>query len=445
MKNRSLRIWNAVAGMLLTLAGLGSMAPGIAIAQDGEAPVFIVLDAEGPITPPLRSYILRGLEEADRLNAEAVIMRLDTPGGSVAVMEEIVKDIQSSDVPVIVYVSPPGAQAASAGLFVTLAAHASAMAPGTVIGASSVINADGSDLDTTSRRKAEEVLTAQARSLADRRGAEAVELAEAAVTDARAVNANEALEAGLVDFLAQDTPSLLAQLDGLALTINGQEKRIETRGAVLRPLAVNFVEQFFMLIADPFIVGLLLTMGTLALYVEIRTPGVGVGGVLGVISIALAMYGLGILPFNVLGLAFLAVGIALFIAELFTPTFGALIAGGIVCMAVGIIVLFNVEGIEEFGGLSVPAVIAQSIILGAIFMVFSYFAVKAQRSRVKTGKEGLIGQVGRVLQDLEPNGTVLVAGEHWQAQAEAQQSIPLHSEIEVVAVDGMRLKVKPRQ
>ncbi len=428
-----------VAGLL---AGFLLAAPSVDAAQSG-APEVVVLEAAGPVAPALAEYIRRGLAEADSRNAEAVVLMLDTPGGSVTVTSTIVQDIQASDVPVIVYVGPRGAKAASAGLIVTLAGHAAAMAPGTAIGATSPIGAGGEDLPETAFRKEVEFLSAQARSLAERRGDEAIQIAEQAVTDARAVSATEALSANLIDFIAEDVGDLLAQADGLTVEVNGRERTLNTADAVEIPLPMSPLERVLLVLTDPNVVFLLLSIGPVAILVEIRSPGGWFAGVFGTTCLGLALYGLGVMPVNWLGIIFVLMAFVLFVLEIKAPVHGALAATGVVSLAAGAIILFNQPAVAPFGELSIPLVIVWSLLMGGLFVFLMTMAIRAQHRRPTTGYPGLIGQIGRVTQSLDPTGMVQVFGERWQAQSVGDAFIPVGAQVEVVEAGHMRLIVRP--
>lgn len=432
-------------GRLLAVVLLSAMAAfsGLSVAHaEPSSGEIVVLEASGPVVPPLAGYIARGLEDADLRNAEAVVLVLDTPGGNVGVTNQIVQNIQTSDVPVVVFVGPRGALAGSAGLLITLAGHASAMAPGTAIGASSPVDGSGGDLPTTIEQKQKEILSAQARSLAERRGEAAKQIASEAVTDARAVSASEALEAGLVDFVAENVDDVLRQIDGMTVEVNGRERTLHTADVTEVGVAMNRLESLLMLLTNPNIVSILLSIGTLAIIVEIRTPGGWVSGALGVTCVGLALYGLGVLPVNWLGIVFIIMAFVLFILEVQTATTGALAAAGVISLAAGTIILFSQPEMAPFGRISIPLVIGQSIFIGAIFAFVLTFALRAQRLQPTTGYEGLVGQTGRVTQTLDPVGMVQVWGERWRAEAVDGAVIPSGREIEVVEAGKMRLRVR---
>ncbi len=435
------QVARVVKVVVVALTVLGGARSPVQAQGDGSLE-FVVLEATGTVVPPFGSYISRGIAEADSRDAEAVILVLDTPGGSVGVTLDIIQDIRTSDVPVIVFVGPRGAKAASAGLLITLAGHAAAMAPDTAIGATSPVGPQGENLDSTSQQKAEQYLSAQARSLAERRGRDAIEIATEAVTEARAVSASEALEAHLVDFVAEDVGDLLEQLDGYQLEVNGRMQTLSTQGATLYYIPMNQLERVLMLLTDPNIVFILMSIGTTAIIVEIRTPGGWAAGTIGVICVGLALYGLGVMPVNWLGIVFVILAFVLFVLEIKAPTHGALTAAGIASLAAGGIILFSQPEIAPFGTLSIPLVVGQSVFLGALFFFLVVMALRAQRLRPTTGYQGLVGQIGRVTQDIDPIGMVQVFGERWRAVAVDQQPIPAGSEVEVVEAEKMRLRVR---
>lgn len=432
--------------LLAVMVGIGlltSSQPHSVYAQDN-SPEIVVLEATGVVAPPLQGYIKRGLDEADERNAEALILVLDTPGGSVDTTLEIIQDIRASDVPVIVFVGPRGAGAASAGLLITLAGHGAAMAPETAIGATSPINIDGSDIESTAEEKAKEFLSAEARSLAERRGEEAVEIANAAVYDAKAVSNSEALEAGLIDFVVEDVDELLTKLDGFEVEVSGRTRTLNTENTSRTLIAMNALESFLLFVTHPNVSAILLMIGPIFIIMEVRSPGGWALGAIGVVSLGLAFYGLGVMPVNWLGIVFVGLALVLFILEISAPTHGILTATGAASLAVGAIILFNQPEIAPFGQLSIPLVIAQSVLIGGIFFAFMVVALRAQNRQPITGREGLIGQIGRVTQDLNPTGMVLVWGERWKAESLGGENIPVNSEVEIVEAERMRLRVRPK-
>jgi len=404
---------------------------------------MLVLTADGPITPAMAQYLSRGIKIAERQGAEAVIFQLNTPGGSVDTMTEMEQMILASKVPVIVYVAPAGAMAASAGTIITLAGHASSMAPQTMIGAASPVGGQGEDLGTTEEAKVKNATAAAARSLTERRGPAAVALAEDTIQNASAASANEALQAGLIDFISVDLNQLRNQLDGFTVTVAGQPVTLHTADASLVPINISIIEQALLIVTNPNIVFLLITIGVQALIFEITSPGGWVAGFIGVVCLAIATYGLGILPVNWFGLLFIATSFVLFILDIKAPTHGGLTAAGIGSLIIGALVLFNTPATPSFQHVSVPLVVGVSLVSGAVFFVIMMIAVRAQRAPIKVGRESMSGRIGTARTDLSPSGSVQVGGELWSADLEDENaSLPSGTRVEVIRVDGLRVIVR---
>jgi len=407
------------------------------------SPQIVVLTADGPVTPAMAQYLARGIKIAERQGAEALIFQLNTPGGGVEAMNEMEQMILASTVPVIVYVSPSGAMAASAGTIITLAGQASAMAPETMIGAASPVGSQGENLGTTEEAKVKNALAATARSLTERRGPTAVALAEDTIQNAVAASSSEALKAGLVDFIATDLNDLRSKLDGFTVTVAGQPVTLHTANASFETINISFIEELLLIVTDPNIVFLLITIGVQAIIIEISSPGGWVAGFIGVMCLGLATYGLGILPVNYFGLLFIVTSFVLFILDIKAPTHGGLTAAGVGCLIVGALVLFNTPVTPSFQHVSVPLVIGVSVVSGGIFFVIMMIAVRAQRVPVRTGEESMIGRAGIARTDLAPNGSVQVGGELWSAILEGDTAkLPAGTRIEVVKVDGLHLIVR---
>ena len=430
---------------LTTLLLLGLLAiviaPSAVAAQSADRTV-VLLNADGPVAPAMANYIARGIGEADDMNAEAVVLQLDTPGGDGESMLAIVQTLRSSDVPVIVWVGPAGAGAGSAGLFVTLAGHAAVMAPETAIGASSPVGAQGEDLGETMEAKVEEFYSAEGRALAERRGEDAIELVDDAVKEARAVNANEALAAGLIDFIEPDVPRVLNAVDGMEVVVNGDPRTLNTANVNVIPIDMSLVEQFQMLLVNPALLSLLLSLGGLLIVAEVYTPGGGFAGVAGIFMLVMALYGLGVVPVNWLGFVFIGLAIALFLLEIKLSSFGTLALGGTVSLGAGIYILFNNPGARPFGRISIPWLIAESVFFAAVFMFLSYMALRIQTRRPMTGWEGMIGKQARVTTDLMPEGMVQIQGDYWRAEMVDGEHILKGEDVEIVEVKDMRLKVR---
>lgn len=409
----------------------------------GNQPLILILNATGPITPPMAEYIGRGIGLAEQRGAEAVLIRLDTPGGSVDSLQVIILSIRASRVPVIVYVAPNGAMAASAGALLTMAGHASAMAPEAIIGASSVVGTGGQELDPTLKAKESESLKATARTLVERRGNEATQLAQDMIDHAKAVSAKEALEARLIDWIAPSQADLLKQMDGYTVAMPDGPQELETQGAVTEPVAMSLIEQLLLIVTDPNIVFILLSLGVLAIQVELTHPGTWVPGFIGVTCLALAIYGLGVLPVNWFGLVFIITAFVLFLLEIKAPTHGALTAAGVASFIVGALVLFNSPGVPEFERVSVPLVVGVGIGIGLMFAGILTYALRAQRLPIQMGMETVLGKVGVARTNIEITGQVQVESELWTAEAaEGSAAILKGDRVQVVEVHGVHLKVR---
>ena len=408
------------------------------MAQGGRE--VLVADVDGPVTPVMLGFIERAIAEADTRNAEALIIRLNTPGGSVDLTKEIIQVMIASDVPVVVYVWPPGGFAASAGTFITLAGHAAAMAPNTSIGAASPVDGSGGEVDETLRSKIENILVADIKSLADRRGEEAIEWAQEAITEAKAANAKEALELGVIDFVAEDLDDLLNQLDGFTVKIGSREVTLKTGDARLTFFEPTTLEELLSVITNPSIALLLISIGSLAIVYEIINPGGYISGIVGVILLLVGLYAVGQLPVNYAGLALILFAIGLFAAEIFTPTFGALTLTGIAAFIFGALILFNTS---EFAyQIPWPSIIGIALSMAAIMGFGMRKVIQAMKKQPTTGAEGMIGAVGTVKIALEPQGSVFVWGERWHATSDNGEKIDAGEKVQVTQMDGFELKVK---
>jgi membrane-bound serine protease (ClpP class) len=428
--------------LLITFTLLTFVLPVFA---QGNSSIALILTAEGPIMPPMLEYIKRGIERGERIDAEVIVIRLNTPGGSVDTMNKIVEAIRKSQVPVVVYVAPRDAQAASAGAIITMAGHASAMAPRTIIGAASPISSSGSNIESTLEKKIIEDLKAKTRTLVSHRGEKAVKLAEAMIEDAVAVTANEALEAKLIDFIADDVEDLLQALNGFTVQMDSGTRTLNTNNIYEQTLNMSFIEGLLLLLTDPNIAFLLLAIGVQAILIEISTPGGWVAGFIGAVCLTLATYGLGVLPINWFGIIFLIIAFILFILDIKAATHGALTAAGVGSFIVGALVLFNSPGTPEFQRVSVPLVVSTGIFLGLIFFVILVFALRALRNTIQVGSESLLGKTGTARTSIKEAGQVQVESELWSAsKSKDSASISKGDLIEVVEVRGLRLIVKKK-
>ncbi|MBE0682117.1 MAG: nodulation protein NfeD [Anaerolineales bacterium] len=415
-----------------------------ALAQS-DAPLAIVMTADGPIMPPMLEYFKRGIKTAEQRNAEVIIIQLNTPGGSVDTMLSMIEEMRASEVPVVVYVSPNDAIAGSAGALITMAGHASAMAPKTAIGAASPIDSSGADIESTLQTKVKEILKARARSLVEDRGTRAINLAEAMIDDAKAVTAKEAFDAGLIDFIADDTEDLLQALNGFTVQLQNSRHTFKTENIRTQDLNISFIEQLLLLLTDPNIAFLLLAIGVQAVLIEISSPGGWVAGFIGTVCLTLAVYGMGVLPINWFGVIFLLIAFVLFILDIKAPTHGALTTAGVASFIIGALVLFNSPGTPQFQRVSVPLVVGMGIFLGLLTFTVLMFAIRAQRAPVRIGVESLIGRTGTAKSFSHEAGQVQVGSELWSAEkADESESIRKGDLIEVVEVRGLRLIVKKK-
>ncbi len=412
---------------------------------NGTNPRGLLLTYNGPVTSVMVDYIDRGIQNAEDQSYDALILQLNTPGGSIELMNRVVTEIRSSKVPVIVYIAPRGAMAGSAGTIITLAGHASAMAPETAIGAASPVGSNGEDIGATMESKVKEILKATVRSLAANRGQKAVELAEATIQSARAVSATEAVDAGLVDVLADSPQDVLNKLDGRKVTLAGNNSTIlAVRDAKIDAFDLSLIENLLMMLTNPNLLFLLLAIGAQAVLIEISSPGGWVAGFLGICCIALAIYGMGILPVNLFGLVFMVAAFVLFILDIKAPTHGALTAAGTISFIVGALVLFNSVRLPGYPAVSIPLVIGTGLVLGAFFFGVVSMGILAQKKPIIAGIETMVGKTGYAVTDINPEGEVQVAGERWSAVLESNSpAILKQSQVVITAVDGLHVRVKP--
>ena len=407
-------------------------------------PLAIVMTADGPIMPPMREYIKRGVETAERRNAEVLIIQLNTPGGDLLTTIDIIATIRASTVPVVVYVAPRNAIAGSAGALITMAGQASAMAPETVIGASTPISSSGDNLNSDERAKAANAAKAAIRDFVKPRGEKALALANSMIDEAKAATANEALEADLVDFVVDNVDDLLESLNGFTVQLNNGARTIHTANAQTEPLDMSFIERFLLMLTDPNIVFTLLSIGTTALLIEISSPGGWVAGFVGVVCLSLSTYGLGILPVNWFGIIFLLTAFVLFILDIKAPTHGALTTAGVASFIIGALVLFNSASVPQFQRVSVPLVISFGVFLGLVFFGILMFALRTIHVPVSMGAQSYIGKTGTAKTSLdEAGGQVQLESELWTAEPVSEsEKIGKGDRVEVVEIKGLRLKVR---
>jgi membrane-bound serine protease (ClpP class) len=427
-----LRIFFIAWLVMPLVAGLG----GSLVAAAGPASVEI-LTVDGTIVPVIADYIDRGISQAEENDASVCIIELDTPGGLLDSTEKIVKSIMNADIPIVVYVSPKGSWAASAGTFITLSGHIAAMTPGTTIGAAHPVSAGGEEIPEDQMQKIVEFSAKWMRTIAEERGRN-MEEAELAVTESKSFTDVDALENNLIDLRADNLDDLISQINGWNVTLaNGQEAVIDTTDYSTSRNEMNAVERFLQTISDPNIAYILFTLATIGLITEISNPGLVFPGVAGGISLFLAFYSLGVLDAYWGGIALMLLAVGLFIAEYFTTSFGLFTAGGVVSLVAGSLILFSHSpGVEVDRGLI--AGVTVGVTAFAIFVIGAI--VRGQRRRKATGAEGMIGKTAIAKTPIDPTGTVRAEGELWAASSEGGNIAP-GEQVIITKVEGLRLWV----
>ncbi len=402
----------------------------------GAAPVAMI-DLDGAITPVTARLLTAAIERAQAERAQALIVRLNTPGGLERSMRSMAQAILNAEIPVIVYVAPTGARAASAGVFITMAAHVAAMAPATNIGAAHPVTIGGGDTGKEMGKKIENDAAAFARSLAAERGRN-VDWAEKAVRASVSVTEREAVKLKVVDLVADSVPDLLAKIDGRTVKTARGPVTLATRDALVKPIEVRFRDRFLALITDPNVAYILMMVGMLGIFFELQNPGVVLPGVIGGISLILAFFAFQSLPINWAGVLLILFGVALLIAEIKVVSHGVLTAGGVVAMVLGSFMLYEAP---EVGFRVSWTVILPTVGATAGLVVWAVSAgVRAMMKSPVTGASGMIGRVVVARSALGPEGQVQVDGEIWRAVSEGE-AIPAGEKVRVTAVDGLTLKV----
>ena len=453
---RDIRVLTAVLMTLAGLIGILLPSPGESVyAQSvdsgNQEPKALLIRLDGAIDGVSSRFIDRGLDRAEEEDFQLVVFMLNTPGGLLDATRDIVESILASSVPIAVYVAPDGAQAASAGTFVGAAAHILAMAPTTNIGAASVVGANGGDLPDTLSRKATQDAAAFIRSIAERRGRN-VSALEATVLAAKSYSASEAVELGIADFIAADYDSLLDQLDGYPVDINGARVELEIEGAVTSQMELSLLESVLSFISNPNIAFLLVSLGGLGVIVELWNPGLWVPGTLGVLFLVLGWAGVGQLPFSWAGVALISLSLLLFYLETTAPGIGYFGVAGTVSLILGGVFLVGFFGNPSFTGTD-PIVNRWLLVIVGVSAgtLVLWFASELRKSKQillyesPTSTVGMLGTAGVVSADLSPSGQILVNGEIWSGEhdGDSDKSISAGTDVEVVSVDGNHLKVKP--
>jgi membrane-bound serine protease (ClpP class) len=395
----------------------------------------------GVINPVSADYIMDAIEKAEEADAELLIIQMDTPGGLMSSMHDIVKKILSSEVPVAVYIAPSGSRAGSAGVFITMAAHVAAMAPGTNIGSAHPVTLAGQQ--DTSQVMLEKIINdavASIRSVAEKRGRNA-DWAEKAVRESANITASEALEKNVIDYIAPSTDSLLAMIDGLKIEVLSGKKTLATRNATVIDFEMNWRQKVLDILSDPNIAYILFLLGLSGLGLELYNPGAILPGVVGGICLILFLFAMQTIPINFAGVLLIIFAAVLFLLEIKVTSYGLLSIGGVIALVLGSIML--VDSPLPFLQISWKVIATATICFTLFFLLAIGLAIRAHRRQPATGKEGLVGEEGIVVEDLNPTGMVEVHGEIWKA--EATELIRKNKRIIVEAVDTKHLQLKVKQ
>lgn len=440
------------ASLTLLLTGLGGAFSPAAAAK------IVELEVEDGIGVATAEYLISGIEHAEDINAELVIINMDTPGGLMKPMRDMVQKILGSSVPVLTYVTPAGARADSAGTYILLASHIAAMTPTTHLGAATPVSLGGDDAKppvdddtdeddtaepappsgTAMERKVINDAVAYIRGLAERHGRNA-DWAERAVTEAATLTASDALEQNVIEFIAADRDELLELIDGHEVEISGEARVLATKGAEVEPYEANWRIQLLEVISNPEIVLLLGLIGLYGLMYEGWNPGAIVPGVVGVICLLLAAYALQVLPVNYAGLALIFLGIALMIGEAYAPSFGALGIGGIAAFVFGSIMMFD-SGIPGFG-ISLTFVIGLALFFAVLIIWLIGFILKLRRRGAVSGKDSIVGGIATAMDNFSGDGIIWLEGEAWHARSKV--AISKDQEVVVRAINGLVLDIDP--
>lgn len=425
-----------LAAVILFVLAVVFAAPHMMVSE-AAGPAVDVVTVKGVINPVSSGYIRRGLDAAEASGADAFVIELDTPGGLDSSMREIIQRILSAQVPVVVYISPAGARAASAGLFVLVSGHVAAMAPNTSTGAAHPVAGGGQEITGDMKEKVTNDAVGYIKGLATRRNRNA-EWVERAVRESIVVTSDEAVNLRVADLSAPNIESLLTQLNDREVELASGPVTIHTSGAAIRRIEMDSIEQFLYTISDPTIAYILLSVAMSAIFLELSNPGAILPGIVGGISLFLAVFALGMLPINYAGVGLLLFAFLLFLAEVKVQSHGMLVVGGIISMTLGSLMLVNSSAPE----LEISrTVIAMVVVATAMFFLFVIgTAIRAQRRDVVTGVEGLVGHRAIARTDLKPTGFVLAEGELWEAIA-ADDPVACGEAVIIGAVDGLKLRV----
>ncbi len=419
-----LSLW--VLGLLLCL-------PWPSATQEKFVNVLKINDA---ITPAIADFISKGIEQSSKERAQCLVIQLDTPGGLDLSMRDIIKEMLNADLPIVVYVAPSGARAASAGVFITLASDIAAMAPGTNIGAAHPVAVGGGKMDRTMAEKVVNDAVAYIESIAEKKGRN-VKWAAKAVRESVSITETEALKIKIIDLIAKNMDDLLVKIDGKTVEKPGRTIKLATKGLKTKVLEMGFRQRFLAILSNPNIAYILMMIGLVGLYFELSNPGAIFPGVIGGICLILAFFAFRTLPVNYAGVLLILLGVFLFIAEIKIPSYGLLTVGGVISLALGSIMLF--ESPLPYLRASFTVIIPTVLLTAGFFIFAVTMTVRAHMAKPATGREGLVGEIGRATTRLAPEGKVFVHGEFWNAYSD--EPIEAGEKIRIVKTEGLMLKV----
>jgi len=428
-----------IKGFLFIIPIIPILIVGILSFSQEKQPIYTI-EVEGIINPATARFITESIDKAINENAQCLIIQLDTPGGLMDSMRNIVKKILTANIPIIVYVAPSGARAASAGVFITLAAHIAVMAPSTHIGAAHPVTlGEGKESKTMSEKIVNDTVS-YIKTIAKTRGRN-VDWAEKAVRKSVSITEEEALKQNVIDFISPDLNDLLTKIDGKVIKFNGVSRTLLTKGIKPRSMEMSWRYKLLDVISNPTIAYILLMLGIYGIFFELSNPGAILPGVVGGIFLILAFYALQMLPINFAGLALILFAIILFIAEIKVVSHGLLSVGGVISLFLGSLML--IESPADYMKISLSVIIPAVLVSAAFFIFAITMAVRARMRKPTTGMEGLIGEIGLASTDINPEGKVIIHGEFWNAFSE--ERIEKGERVEVVDVKNLKLQVKKKR
>ena len=439
-RRRILAAWVPIG---LVLGAASAVLAGTPAASPPQTPTVEIARLNGVIAPATARYITREIREAEQSGAAALLIEMDTPGGLLKSMDDIAKAMLNTDVPTIVYVYPSGSRAASAGVFITYAATIAAMAPTTHLGAAHPVGvgSGGGGEDKTMMTKVTNDAVAEIRGFAARRGRNP-DWAEKAVRESVSITETQALDLHVIDLVAASPRELLDRINGREVSTPSGKTRLHTRGARLIDKPTDLTERFLALLSDPNVGFVLMTMAIYGIIFELSNPGSVFPGVIGGLALILALASFAVLEVNVAGLLLIGFSVILFIADIKVPSHGILTSGGIIAFVLGSLLL--TEHQAPFLRISLTLILAMAALTAGFFAVAVGAGLRAQKQRIQTGREGLVGAIGVARSELSPEGTVFVQGELWSAES-VDGVIPAGSRVRVTRIDGLRLQVKKEE